>query len=160
MNWVAQQFAATGRPAVASMSLSGLPSTPLDDGVAAVSIPSPLPFQKISSEFFSKQLTEAGIHVTVAAGNDGNDACGKSPGRSPSAVTVGAMTILDSRSSWSNFGSCVDIFAPGSDIISSWIGSTVATNDISGTSMVRKKSVLCLAHVDSDATSPLPMLPA
>lgn len=56
MNWVAQQFAATGHPAVASMSLSGLPSTPLDDGVAAVSIPFPLPFQKISSDFFRKSL--------------------------------------------------------------------------------------------------------
>lgn len=115
MNWVAQQFAATGRPSIASLSLAGLPSTPLDDGVTA--------------------LTEAGVHVTVAAGNNGNDACGMSPARSASAITVGAATILDSRSSWSNFGSCVDIFAPGSDIISSWIGSTTATNDISGTSM-------------------------
>ncbi|KAJ3576646.1 hypothetical protein NP233_g271 [Leucocoprinus birnbaumii] len=115
MNWVAQQFASTGRPAVASMSLSGLGSTTLDSGVAA--------------------LTSAGVHVTVAAGNDGNDACGVSPARAPSAITVGAATILDSRSSWSNFGSCVDLFAPGSNIISSWIGNTTATNTISGTSM-------------------------
>ncbi|KAF5344821.1 hypothetical protein D9756_011091 [Leucocoprinus leucothites] len=115
MNWVAQQFASTGRPAVASLSLSGKASTILDNGATA--------------------LTNAGVHVTVAAGNDGNDACGVSPARAASVITVGAATILDSRSAWSNFGSCVDIFAPGSNIISSWIGSTTATYTISGTSM-------------------------
>ena len=88
------------------------------------------------------QLTRAGIHVTVAAGNDGADAGNSSPARAPSANTVGATTIADTRASFSNFGSVVDIFAPGQNIISSWIGSTTATNNISGTSMVRSCVVM------------------
>lgn len=76
--------------------------------------------------------------MAVAAGNNGNDACGMSPGRVASVITVGAMTILDSRSSWSNLGSCVDLFAPGSDIISAYIGSETVTASLTGTSMVRK----------------------
>lgn len=78
---------------------------------------------------------EAGIHFAVAAGNDATDACRYSPAASELAVTVGATTIDDSVAWFSNHGPCVDVFAPGRDITSSWIGSTTATNTISGTSM-------------------------
>ncbi|RDB21646.1 Cuticle-degrading protease [Hypsizygus marmoreus] len=115
INWVATAAAASGRPSVASLSLGGGVSTPLDNAVTA--------------------LTVAGIHVTVAAGNSNADASTTSPARAPAVITVGASTIADARASFSNFGSVVDIFAPGQNVISSWIGSTTATNNISGTSM-------------------------
>lgn len=70
----------------------------------------------------SSQLTAQGIHVTVAAGNNNADASSFSPARAPSAITVGASTIADARASFSNFGSIVDIFAPGQNVISAWIG--------------------------------------
>ncbi len=76
-----------------------------------------------------------GIVVAVAAGNDAVDACGDSPARAPSAVTVGATTSVDARSSFSNYGACLDLFAPGSGITSTWIGSASATRSLSGTSM-------------------------
>jgi cerevisin len=75
------------------------------------------------------------VHVTVAAGNSNTDAANTSPARVAAAITVGASTIGDARSSFSNYGAVVDIFAPGTGITSSWIGSTTATNNISGTSM-------------------------
>ncbi|CAG8725068.1 9015_t:CDS:2, partial [Ambispora leptoticha] len=77
-----------------------------------------------------------GIVVAVAAGNDNNDACNESPASAKSAITVGASDINDNCAWFSNHGKCVDIFAPGVDILSSWIGSennVVAT--LSGTSM-------------------------
>jgi len=80
-------------------------------------------------------LTNAGIHVAVAAGNDNVDAGNTSPARAISAVTVGASTIGDTRASFSNFGSVVDVFAPGQNVISSWYRSDTDTNNISGTSM-------------------------
>ncbi|KAI0361573.1 serine protease [Trametes cingulata] len=115
LNWVSQQAAASGRPSIASLSLGGGASTALDNAVTS--------------------LTSSGIHVTVAAGNSNTDASTTSPARAPAVVTVGASTIADARASFSNYGSVVDIFAPGQNIISSWIGSTTATNNISGTSM-------------------------
>ncbi|KAF5385321.1 hypothetical protein D9615_001506 [Tricholomella constricta] len=115
MNWVLTSARASGRPSIVSMSLGGGASTALDNAVAT--------------------LTNAGIHVVVAAGNSNVDAGSTSPARAPSAVTVGASTIADARASFSNYGSVVDIFAPGQNVISSWIGSTTATNNISGTSM-------------------------
>jgi hypothetical protein len=75
------------------------------------------------------------VTVVVAAGNDNGDACTKSPARAPNAITVGSTTSTDARSSFSNFGTCVDIFGPGSSITSAWYTSTTATNTISGTSM-------------------------
>ena len=81
------------------------------------------------------RLTNAGITVVAAAGNESTDACTRSPASAPTAITVGATTILDARASFSNFGSCVDIFAPGSGITGGWIGTPSATNTISGTSM-------------------------
>ncbi|KAJ2782847.1 proteinase B [Coemansia javaensis] len=77
----------------------------------------------------------AGVHYAVAAGNDNRDACKYSPASAPNAITVGATTITDERAWFSNFGKCVDVFAPGKDILSTWIGSRYSTNTISGTSM-------------------------
>ncbi|KAJ2935686.1 hypothetical protein H1R20_g1412, partial [Candolleomyces eurysporus] len=71
----------------------------------------------------------------VAAGNSNANAASYSPARAPSAITVGSSTIADARSSFSNYGAVVDVFAPGSNVISAWIGSNTATNSISGTSM-------------------------
>jgi serine protease len=83
-----------------------------------------------------QRATTAGLIVDVAAGNNNNpNACNYSPARAPSASTVGADTYNDAKASYSNSGSCVDFWAPGSLILSTWIGSNSATNTISGTSM-------------------------
>ncbi|KAF8996963.1 serine protease [Cyathus striatus] len=115
LDWVLSTAASSSRPSIVSMSLGGGATPTLDDAV--------------------ESLTDAGIHVAVAAGNSNTDANTTSPARAPSANTVGASTIVDERASFSNYGSIVDIFAPGQNVISSWIGSNTATNDISGTSM-------------------------
>lgn len=78
---------------------------------------------------------DAGVHFVVAAGNENQDACNVSPASAEKAFTVGATTIDDERAWFSNFGKCLDIFAPGHQILSTWIGSKNATNSISGTSM-------------------------
>ena len=103
------------RPAVVNMSLGGGASASLDSAVA--------------------KTVASGITVVVAAGNSNIDACQSSPAREPSAITVGATTNSDARASYSNFGTCLDLFAPGSAITSAWYTSTTATNIISGTSM-------------------------
>ncbi|KAL4261096.1 peptidase S8 family protein [Pleurotus pulmonarius] len=113
LNFVIASARASGRPSVVLMALGGSASTALDNAVTAV--------------------TSAGIHV-VAAGNSNTDAGNTSPARVPSVITVGAITIADARSSASNYGSVVDVYAPGQNIISAWIGSPTATNIISGTS--------------------------
>ncbi|KAL1496014.1 hypothetical protein AB1Y20_014647 [Prymnesium parvum] len=77
----------------------------------------------------------AGVSVVAAAGNDNENACLSSPASAPDAITVGSTTDSDSRSSFSNHGSCVDVFAPGSDISSAWTSSDTAIAAISGTSM-------------------------
>jgi subtilisin family serine protease len=76
-----------------------------------------------------------GVSVVVAAGNSNTDACSTSPARTPLAVTVGATTSSDARASYSNYGTCLDLFAPGSGILSAWHTTNTATNTISGTSM-------------------------
>jgi subtilisin family serine protease len=81
------------------------------------------------------RLTNAGITVVAAAGNESTDACTRSPASAPSAITVGATTLTDAPAGFSNQGKCVDIFAPGSGILSAWIGAPDATRDASGTSM-------------------------
>ena len=103
------------KPAVANMSLGGGASAALDTAVT--------------------NANNAGVTFAVAAGNDNVDACGGSPSRVAAAVTVGATTSTDARSSFSNFGSCLDLFAPGSSITSAWYTGNSATNTISGTSM-------------------------
>jgi subtilisin family serine protease len=107
-------------PAVANMSLGGGVSTALDNAVSA----------SIAS----------GVTYSIAAGN-GNaygipqDACKSSPARVTTALTVAATDSKDAPASWSNYGSCVDLFAPGVNIASDWYTTTTATNTISGTSM-------------------------
>jgi subtilisin family serine protease len=103
------------KPAVANMSLGGGASSALDTAV--------------------NNAIAAGVSFAVAAGNDNVDACNSSPARVANAITVGSTTSSDARSSFSNFGTCLDIFAPGSSITSAWYTSDTATNTISGTSM-------------------------
>jgi serine protease len=112
MDWVANNHV---KPAVANMSLGGGASTATDNAVA--------------------NMVNAGVTVAVAAGNDNSNACNYSPARAASAITVGSTTNTDARSSFSNYGTCLDIFAPGSSITSAWYTSSSATNTISGTSM-------------------------
>lgn len=103
------------KPAVANMSLGGGISTALDNAV--------------------RNSIAAGVTYVVAAGNEGVNACNGSPSRVAEALTVGSSTSSDTRSSFSNYGSCLDLFAPGSSITSAWYTSNTATNTISGTSM-------------------------
>ena len=102
-------------PAVANMSLGGGASSSLDTAV--------------------NNLANSGVPIAVAAGNSNVDACGTSPARAANAITVGSTTTSDARSSFSNFGTCLDIFAPGSGILSAWFSSDTATATLSGTSM-------------------------
>ncbi|MCM1974207.1 S8 family peptidase [Streptomyces sp. G1] len=102
-------------PSVANMSLGGGASTSLDTAVA----------NSIAS----------GVTYAVAAGNSSANASSYSPARVAAAITVGATTSTDARASYSNYGSVLDIFAPGSSITAGWHTSDSATNTISGTSM-------------------------
>lgn len=111
----------------ANMSLGGGKSTTLDLAVNAA--------------------VENGIHFAVAAGNDNADSCNYSPAAAEQAVTVGASTLLDERAYFSNYGKCNDIFAPGLNILSTWIGSEHATNTISGTSMASPHIAGLLAYL-------------
>ena len=112
IDWVANNHV---KPAVANMSLGGGASTATDNAV--------------------QNAINAGVTMVVAAGNENQNACNVSPARAANAITVGSTTSTDARSSFSNFGTCVDIFAPGSSITSTWSTSDTATNTISGTSM-------------------------
>ncbi|SCU80972.1 LADA_0B10528g1_1 [Lachancea dasiensis] len=78
---------------------------------------------------------KAGLHFAVAAGNENQDACNTSPASAENAITVGASTLADDRAYFSNWGKCVDIFAPGLNVLSTYIGSESATATLSGTSM-------------------------
>ncbi|OJD13771.1 subtilisin-like serine protease pepC [Emergomyces pasteurianus Ep9510] len=89
---------------------------------------------------------DAGIHFAVAAGNDNANSCDYSPAAAEKAVTVGASTIADERAYFSNWGPCNDIFAPGLNILSTWIGSKYAVNTISGTSMASPHVAGLLAY--------------
>jgi subtilisin family serine protease len=104
-----------GLNAVANMSLGGGISSALDAAV--------------------ENSVASGVTYAVAAGNSSANACNYSPARAPDAITVGATTSTDVRASYSNYGTCLDIFAPGSGITSDWNTSDTATNTISGTSM-------------------------
>jgi len=112
LDWVAKNG---NKPAVVNMSLGGGASSSLDSAVA--------------------NTVAAGYTVVVAAGNSNANACNYSPAREPSAITVGATTSTDFRASYSNYGSCLDLFAPGSSITSTWYSSTSATATLNGTSM-------------------------
>lgn len=112
IDWVAAN--ASG-PSVANMSLGGGVDPALDEAV--------------------QKAIAAGITFGVAAGNESSDAGQGSPSRVPEAITVASSTEGDEQSDFSNFGPVVDIYAPGSDITSTWNDSDTATNTISGTSM-------------------------
>lgn len=103
------------KPAVANLSLGGGKSDALDQAV--------------------RGAVEKGVTMVVAAGNSKADACNTSPARVPSAVTVGSSAKDDKRSSFSNWGSCLDLFAPGSDIAGAGIRSNTEVKTLSGTSM-------------------------
>jgi subtilisin family serine protease len=113
VDWVAGQTAL--RPAVANLSLGGGKSLAVNSSVAGA--------------------VAKGVTMVVAAGNSNADACNVSPASEPSALTVGATTSTDARASYSNFGGCLDLFAPGSSITSAWFTGSAAVNTISGTSM-------------------------
>jgi subtilisin family serine protease len=110
IDWVTQNAV---KPAVANMSLGGGVDTAIDAAVQA----------SIAS----------GVTYAIASGNSSSDACNFSPARVPEAITVNASDINDAQASFSNFGTCTDIYAPGVDITSSWLSG--GTNTISGTSM-------------------------
>ena len=113
VNWVTANAV---HPAVANMSLGGPLSPTLNSAVAA--------------------SVASGVTYAVAAGNNTVDACTVSPASEPTAITVGAVNPLNDTQSWfSNFGPCLDLFAPGEGILSAWATSDTATNTIPGTSM-------------------------
>jgi subtilisin family serine protease len=114
LDWMVGDHAA-GTPAVANLSLGGGASSSIDTAV--------------------QSAINDGITVAVSAGNSNVDACTQSPARTPAALTVGATDASDTRASFSNVGSCVDVFAPGVSIVSDGIASATATATKSGTSM-------------------------
>ncbi len=124
IDWVVAHHRA-GQPAVLNMSLGGAASAPVDQAV--------------------RSATANGVTVVVAAGNDGggllsgllgsNNACNGSPARVPEAITVGATDSGDALASYSDVGPCVDLFAPGTGIVSDWNTGDTATQTLSGTSM-------------------------
>ncbi|MBD0422879.1 S8 family peptidase [Streptomyces sp. TRM S81-3] len=112
IDWVARNAV---KPAVANMSLGGGADSALDTAV--------------------RNAIASGVTFAVAAGNESTNASTKSPARVTEAITVGATTSSDARASYSNYGSVLDLFAPGSSITSAWNTGDSATNTISGTSM-------------------------
>ncbi|WFE50949.1 S8 family serine peptidase [Micromonospora sp. WMMD1155] len=118
------------KPAVANMSLGGGANSSLDNAV--------------------RNSIASGVTYGLAAGNDyGANACNTSPARTTEGITVGSTTSTDARSSFSNIGTCLDLFAPGSSITSAWYTSNTATNTISGTSMATPHVVGAAALVAS-----------
>ncbi|MBC7291708.1 MAG: S8 family peptidase, partial [Actinotalea sp.] len=114
LDWVVRHHQ-TGVPAVANLSLGGPASSAVDTAV--------------------QNVIDDGVTVVVAAGNSNVDACSTSPARVAGALTVGATASNDARASFSNYGRCLDLFAPGQSITSAWWTSRTATSTISGTSM-------------------------
>ena len=114
IDWAARDHR-RGTPAVANLSLSGPAGENVDAAI--------------------RGLIDDGVTVVVAAGNEDDDACDSSPAREPAALTVAATDRDDRRASFSNRGSCIDLFAPGVDIVSDWYSGDTATEELSGTSM-------------------------
>lgn len=131
VNWVTNNAVL---PAVANMSLGGAASQSLDDAI--------------------KASIAKGITYVVAAGNDSADACNDSPARVPGAITVGATDRYDYAPSWSNHGSCIDLFAPGDDIESAYNTSNTATAFLSGTSMASPHVAGVVALLGAPTNSP------
>lgn len=113
INWAVASH--PGGPGVINLSLGGSANSAVDAAIA--------------------DATAAGLVVVAAAGNSSADACQFSPARAPSALTIGATDRTDARASYSNFGSCVDMYAPGTSITSAWISGATSSRTISGTSM-------------------------
>ena len=113
INWVTTHHA--GTPAVANMSLGAGFSNSINSAI--------------------ESSIASGITYVLAAGNSNKDACTTSPASAPHAITVGATNDTDARASFSNFGPCVDVFAPGVNITSDWITSPTSTRALQGTSM-------------------------
>jgi subtilisin family serine protease len=114
IDWAARDHR-RGTPAVANLSLAGEANDSVDAAI--------------------RGLVDHGVTVAVAAGNENTDACNSSPAREPVALTVAASTRTDLRAPFSNRGTCVDLFAPGVDILSDWNSGPTATKKLSGTSM-------------------------
>jgi hypothetical protein len=116
IDWVAQQRQVTGRPSIMSLSLGGGKNDAVNDAINAAAA--------------------AGVHNSISAGNDnGNDACTVSPAGASQAFTVAASDVNDRMAGFTNLGPCVDVFAPGVDIVSTFIVGNNATTTYSGTSM-------------------------
>lgn len=114
IDWIIEHHQ-PGQPAVANISLGGVENSVVNDAVA--------------------RLVASGVVVAVAAGNDNRNACETSPASAPEAITVGASTTSDRRWASSNWGPCLDLFAPGEYILSATYRSTTSTASMSGTSM-------------------------
>ncbi|MEV0039725.1 S8 family peptidase [Streptomyces sp. NPDC050804] len=112
IDWVTRNHSG---PSVANVSLGGGADAALDTAV--------------------QNSINSGVTYAIAAGNSGANAQNYSPARVAAAITVGATTSTDARASYSNYGTRVDLFAPGSSITSAWNTSDTATNTINGTSM-------------------------
>jgi len=131
MDWVGDNHV---KPAVANLSLGGGASSSTDSAV--------------------QRLVNDGVTVVVAAGNNSSNACNYSPARAANAITVGSTASNDSRSGFSNYGNCLDIFAPGSSIKSAW--NNGGTNTISGTSMASPHvaGIAALYLADNSSATP------
>ncbi|MGA0830647.1 MAG: S8 family serine peptidase, partial [Nitriliruptoraceae bacterium] len=134
LNWIVANH--PGGPGVVNLSLGGPANAAVDQAVA--------------------DATARGLVVVAAAGNAAVDACTVSPARAPSALTTGATTSEDVRASFSNAGPCVDVFAPGVGITSTWWTSATATATLSGTSMAAPHVAGLAARLLEDAPGASP----
>ena len=127
----------SARPAVAIMVLQGSASTAIDSMML--------------------NLYNAGIYVVVHAGNENLNACNYSPARAYQLMTVAAASSTDARASWSNFGACVDLYAPGVSVLSTWYGSYTGTRSATGTEMAAAHAAGVVAlYLSTDPTATMP----
>jgi subtilisin family serine protease len=134
LDWVIAQHASA--PSVVNFSLGGPASSAIDSAVA--------------------KTVSAGIPVVAAAGNEDANACGSSPARAATALTVGAINSADRRSWFSNYGSCLDLFAPGENIRSAGTKTTTSSLVLSGTSMATPHVTGAVARYLQDHPSAAP----
>lgn len=137
IEWTAKDHTTKRNVCVANMSLGGGYSLALNRAV--------------------EEAVRAGCVFALAAGNENNDACFSSPASTPDGLTVSSSDNRDRRSSFSNYGACSNIYAPGSEITSTWIGSPYAINTISGTSMAAPHAAGVAAKILTDDPTLTPM---